>query len=127
MGLIVGTGVSFPLSQIVLLSWGLTPAFTSVGVSVGLLVGIAQWIALKVQFRQAGWWILASTAGYALGLLAAVNAPVAIPVGGAIIFGPEFGGLIGAVSGVFTGITLVWLLKRPMVATETPGTTTASI
>ena len=114
VGMIIGTGVSFLASQLVLQVAGLTAAFTSVGATVGIGVGIAQWIMLRLQFRHAGWWVMASAAGYALGLLAAVNAPVAIPVAKAIIFGPEFGGLVGVISGAVTGVTMVWLLQRPL-------------
>lgn len=110
VGLTIGAGISFLVSQYVVLTAGLTAAFASVGATVGLGVGTAQWIMLRLHFRQAGWWVPASVAGYALGVLAAVNAPVAIPVARALIFGPEFGGLVGATSGAVTGLAMVWLL-----------------
>ena len=111
-GLTVGTVLSFVVSQYVLQVAGLTAAFAATGATVGLGTGLAQWTLLRIHLRRAGWWVLASTAGYSLGLLAAVNAPVAIPVRAALIFGPEFGGLVGAISGGITGITMLWLLRR---------------
>ncbi len=122
VGLAIGSGVSFVISQVVIQEVGLTAAFISIGASVGIGVGIAQWIKLRLHLHQAGWWILTSTAGYSLGVLAAVNAPVSIPVGRAIIFGPEFGGLIGSVSGIITGLTLLWLLQRPILEPGDPAT-----
>ena len=121
VGLFVGTALSFWTSQIVIQVLGLTAAFISVGATVGLSIGIAQWIMLRAQIGHSGWWVLASGAGYSLGILAAVNAPVVIPVGGAIIFGPEFGGLVGIISGVFTGITMIWLLGKHVSAPLSQG------
>lgn len=122
VGLMIGTGLSLVVSQYVLQLAGLTAAFASVGAAVGISVGISQWLMLRLQFRQASWWVLASTAGYCLGLLAAVNAPVAIPVRQALIFGPEFGGLVGIISGIVTGVTMFWLLQgRVSTDDGTPG------
>ena len=114
VGLIIGTGLSLVVSQYVLQLSGLTAAFASAGASVGLGLGLAQWSMLRLQLHQAGWWVLASTAGYALSLLAAINNPVAIPVRSALIFGPEFGGVVGLISGSVTGATMLWLLRRPV-------------
>jgi hypothetical protein len=35
--------------------------------SVGLLIGVLQWVVLRRYLRQAGWWILASALGWAAG------------------------------------------------------------
>lgn len=122
VGVTIGSALSFVVSQYVLQVAGLTAAFASVGAAVGISVGIVQWLMLRLRFRRAGWWVPASAAGYCLGLLAAVNAPVAIPVRKALIFGPEFGGLVGVISGAVTGVTMVWLLRRPVSTDEgTPG------
>ena len=118
VGMTIGTGLSLVVSQYVLQLAGLTAAFASVGAAVGISVGTAQWLMLRLRFRRSGWWVLASTAGYSLGLLAAVNAPVAIPVRQALIFGPEFGGLVGVISSAVTGITMFWLLRRPVSTNE---------
>jgi hypothetical protein len=36
------------------------------GVSVGLLLGLAQWLLLRSQVREAGWWVLANVMGFGL-------------------------------------------------------------
>lgn len=118
VGLIIGTGLSFVASQYILQVAGLTASFASVGATVGFGTGLAQWAVLRLQGRRSGWWILASTAGYSLGVLAAVNNPVDIPLRSALIFGPAFGGVIGVVSGIVTGATMRWLLRRPGTSGE---------
>lgn len=131
LGLTIGSGLSFLVSQYLLQLLGLTAAFASAGAAVGLGIGASQWSLLWSQFRKAGWWVLASAAGYCLGVLAAVNAPVMIPAGRTLIFGPEFGGLIGLVSGAATGAAMLWLLRHPIVGNtlsykssdQTPGRT----
>ncbi len=65
--------------------------------SFGTFVGVLQWLMLRRQFTGAGWWILASTAGWV----------VALPVGG--FFGWA---ALGTVYGVVTGSHLLWLLLR---------------
>ncbi len=62
----------------------------------GTLVGLSQWLVLRGQVARAGWWVIASTAGWL----------VAIPVGD--ITGPPG----WAVYGVITGSALVWLLRQ---------------
>lgn len=72
-----------------------------VGVSLfGTGVGVLQWLVLRAQVSHAGWWVLASTVGWGLGM----------PAGD--LAGPPG---LGAVYGVITGATLVWLLRqRPL-------------
>jgi hypothetical protein len=75
----------------------------AVGLAVaGAVIGVAQWLLLRRQVRRAGWWILASAAGWAVGLA------VADAVGEAAVLA-----VIGAVSGIITGAVLVWLLRQP--------------
>jgi hypothetical protein len=68
------------------------------GVSVfGTVVGVLQWAVLRRQVPRAGWWVLASTAGWVVGMpLGDVNGPPGL----------------GAAYGVITGTVLVWLLRR---------------
>ncbi len=63
----------------------------------GAVAGILQWLILKPQIPRAGWWVLASTVGWVLG----------IPAGEAV----GWNGL-GAVYGVVTGTVLVLLLRQ---------------
>lgn len=43
------------------------------GATVGAVVGVGQWLLLRRKASQAGWWILASTLGYAVNLAVAVG------------------------------------------------------
>jgi len=74
----------------------------SAGVGAGgTMLGLMHWLVLRRQVARAGWWVLASTAGWvAGGLLGAVGGWAAI----------------GAVYGAITGPVLVWLLRRPELA-----------
>ena len=61
-------------------------------IGIGAVTGILQWIVLRRQVRQAGWWVLASTAGWAGGWAVVI---AMIP--------PEVGVLAGAVVGATMG------------------------
>jgi hypothetical protein len=69
-------------------------------VTAGLVIGILQWVILQQRLPQAGWWILASTAGWAGGWAIVI---ALVP--------PELGVLTGAVLGAAMG-TLQWLFLR---------------
>ena len=72
------------------------------GVSVfGTVVGVFQWAVLRRHVPRAGWWVLASTAGWVVGM----------PLGD--MAGPPG---LGAAYGAMTGTVLVWLLRQ-----EPPG------
>lgn len=64
----------------------------------GTVAGVLQWLVLKRQIQGAGWWVLASTVGWIVG----------IPVGEMV----GWNGL-GAAYGAVTGTALVWLLRQP--------------
>jgi hypothetical protein len=68
------------------------------GVSAfGPTVGLFQWLVLRADFPLAGWWVLASTTGWILGMPAGdVNGPPGL----------------GAVYGATTATVLVWLLRQ---------------
>ena len=63
----------------------------------GTVAGVLQWLVLKRQVRGAGWWVLASTVGWVVG----------IPVGEMV----GWNGL-GAAYGIITRTVLVWLLRQ---------------
>jgi len=69
-------------------------------VTVGLVIGVLQWVVLRQRLPGAGWWIVASTAGWAGGWAIVITQ---VP--------PEFGFLTGAVLGAAMGITQ-WLFLR---------------
>jgi hypothetical protein len=84
---------------------------------VAVLGGGLQWLVLRRYLLQAGWWVAASVAGWALGLavvfgvlaIAGARVSVAAPVAIALLIGA----LAGAVVGAVTGTMLLWLLRHP--------------
>jgi hypothetical protein len=42
-------------------------SFRSDGAVIGISVGILQWLVLRRHFNRAGWWVLASITGFAVG------------------------------------------------------------
>jgi hypothetical protein len=75
-----------------------------VGALGGAVTGILQWLVLRAQVSRAGWWVLASTVGWGLGMVG-TRAFEVLAI---------FGGLVGgAVLGAVTGGALVWLLRQP--------------
>lgn len=78
---------------------------------VGMVVGVAQWLALRRQFYGAGWWVLASIAGsgvsFALVLTGVGIAEKSLLM--AWLISPLIGGLFGLISGA----SLPYMLGRP--------------
>ncbi|GAB4531541.1 MAG: hypothetical protein Kow0063_10930 [Anaerolineae bacterium] len=67
--------------------------------SVGLVTGILQWVVLRQYLPQAGWWVLASAAGWAGGWALIGVAPLQP----GILAEPLLGAAVG---------TLQWLVLR---------------
>ncbi len=88
------------------------------GVMVGTVAGILQWRVLRRQFSGTGWWLLASTLGWVIGLAIGFGLVHAVdlagPDGGV---GPLAQSVAGAAAGLgagaTTGIILVRLLRQP--------------
>lgn len=82
----------------------------------GLLIGVAQWLVLSRWVGQAWWWVIASTLGWTLGIraLSVVNASgLAESLAVSDRLGPALDyALMGALAGVVTGATLVWLARQ---------------
>jgi hypothetical protein len=103
LGSVVGTGVGIAVllaagyhidyirGATASAEWGII--ISAVG---GAMVGVMQWSILQREFSKAGWWVLASAAGWALVQLGGIGC-FAAPV------------WLGAV----TGLALVWLLRQP--------------
>ena len=101
--LLVDTGL---LDRVWLLSWG--AGVLLMGATVGAVVGAAQWVVLRRWVRRAGWWVLASSAGVALGdALTEVLVPRSLFLDLA---------MSGAACEVLRGILLAWLLQNPKEA-----------
>jgi uncharacterized membrane protein len=73
------------------------------GLVFGILVGVAQWFYLRRQVHEAGWWVIASVAGWSIGLTG--------------IFGVT---MVGAIVGAVTGFALVGLLPTARLEEEDP-------
>jgi hypothetical protein len=76
--------------------------------SVGGVVGFFQWIALRSLATHAHWWILFSALSWPLGWL--VSWAIAL------IVGVTYGAIAGCISESVLGVSLVWLLRRPIIS-----------
>ncbi len=76
----------------------------------GLVTGTLQWLVLRGKVSRAGWWVLASTVGWAL------SATVTRVIPWGVDDKDFFMGMVvvGVVWGMVTGGTLVWLLRKPV-------------
>ena len=84
---------------------------------VGTAVGAFQWLVLRKHVHLAGLWIMASASGWVVGwhAAAATDEIVAMIVssdkaGLAVLFA-----IFAAAVGAFTGLALIWLLRRPIL------------
>jgi hypothetical protein len=92
----LASAVGWPVGQMLVVTTFPTKVGVIAGAFLGAILGISQWIVLRRWFHQAGWWIVMSTLGWALGL--------------AGMLGPS---LVGAVVGATTGFALELLLRHP--------------
>ncbi len=73
---------------------------------MGSVVGVSQWWILRKHYSKAGWWILATAAGFFCFMVFVVN-PVST-LGGFIVRG----GIMGGFSAIAPGVVLDWLARR---------------
>jgi len=71
----------------------------------GAAAGILQWLVLRRRISRAGWWVLASTVGWGLGIAIAATLEEVVAGGSILVAG-------GPVLGAVTGGALVWLLRQ---------------
>jgi len=94
----------------------------------GVVGGIAQWLVLRKPLRGAGWWILASVTGLAVGAAVSMNVGTAVSyvannlvpttldmntylAVGTVVYAlvdAVAGAVIGVIYGAITGLILVW-------------------
>ncbi|MBS1252177.1 MAG: hypothetical protein MAG451_01215 [Anaerolineales bacterium] len=70
---------------------------------IGAVIGLTQWFVLRSLAPQAGWWVLLSAGGWAIGQVVVIT-----------VLPPQVGVLAGAVLGATTGIAQ-WLVLRRWV------------
>lgn len=86
------------------------------GLTLGLLLGLLQYLMLRFRVERASWWILVNLIAWTIGItLYAILTPIV----GTWLIGFTVSGLI---AGGLTGAVLVWLLRRPVIElpAETP-------
>jgi hypothetical protein len=84
------------------------------GLVLGSILGVPQWLALRRHVPKAGWWILANAAAWLLGMVVVFMGTSFIPVDGItwpvalvlLLFVVAAGTVVGAVH----GLMLIWLL-----------------
>jgi len=112
------------LADLVQIKAGLATLWPAI---VGAAVGAFQWLVLRKHVHLAGLWIVASASGWVLSWHAATGMDKIVAtivssekVGLALLFA-----IFTAVVGAFTGLALVWLLRRPILKKSQPGESTA--
>lgn len=71
---------------------------------IGAVLGGIQWLILRRYFAGAGWWIIASAAGFiGFAVIGPLDDILTLVV------------LLGLIPGATTGAALVWLLRQPPV------------
>jgi hypothetical protein len=85
-----------------------------IGMSIGCFVGITEWSILRRRWLYSGWWIIASTVGWALGL--AIGVYVEVIITEQIFEGALGGTIIGLVQWAILRQNIVkahwWILAR---------------
>ena len=112
------------LADVVEIKGGLTAMWPAI---IGATIGAFQWLVLQKHVHLAGLWIVASAFGWIVGWHAgsAMDEVVAMfvsseRVGLAILFA-----ILAAVVGAFTGLALIWLLRRPILKKSALGESAA--
>lgn len=91
----------------------------------GALLGIMQWCVLRRKYSRAGWWVLATALGWALGgpvgqaVFRGLNAP-SVSLSGALVYLGIGGVAFGLVNGAVTGVVLVGLPLNANHASSAP-------
>jgi len=104
---IVSFGIGKALGQLVGGPLDTPLSYAVVGAFIGSFVGAAQWFVLRSRVPRAGWWIVASLAGWGVGWLFVAYANQADD--SAVLITYALGAIGAAAAGVITGLTFVRL------------------
>jgi len=99
-------------SEIVWMSYDSPFGWAGVVALSGAVTGTLQWLVLRGQVSRAGWWVLASTLGWGLGMAVVGYGCDEVWDSELALLWSLVGG--GVVMGAVTGGTLVWLLRQPV-------------
>lgn len=101
---VIGCATYGGVFNIVLKTTSQTEGAAVIRASIGILLGLAQWLVLRSQVARSGWWILSSGVGWCAGWISSQFAFEELGFLWAVM-------TPGLVSGAVTGISLVWILK----------------
>ena len=80
------------------------------GAVIGAGVGIAEFLVLRGRLPQAGWWIPANIAGWAVAWIVIRSVDDSETLSTLAIY--AVGSIGAAIAGIVTGGTLIWLMRR---------------
>ena len=108
---VVGWGIGLPIGIFIIGN----VASVAVGLTIGAIVGIAQWLVLRRRVHPASLWIFANITTWAVSIAIIWTLMQAFGVedGTLDLFVLPIGGCLGStLTGLITGGVLVWLLRR---------------
>jgi len=113
----VGFFLSIPLGLFI--AGGFLRGDIKMPITVGIVLGLAQWRVLSRQVKSSIWWIPASILSWGIGL------PITLAVEeyftsdyliwekNMLVYGAGLGLLLGILVGVISGMFLIFLMRRP--------------
>ena len=88
--------------------------------AIGVCIGVGQWLLLRRSFPHAGWWIPANAIGWAGGGLSLIVVQLVVQAEPPQM---AFYASLGIITGVVTGLCLVWLWRARNDRQATDGVT----
>lgn len=82
------------------------------GLVLGPILGLPQWVVLRSHVKRAGWWIPANAAAWALGMVIIFQGAGNVPEGGDTLSLVLFISLILLIAGAVVGAVHGWVLVR---------------
>ena len=78
------------------------------GVSLGIILGVSQWIVLRNKVEGSGWWILVNTVSVTLAVGLSEITDIALSEFNLVTHLIILGVVWGSIQGIVTGATLRW-------------------